>query len=156
MNALDERLEREIVSRIRQVSRPSRVILFGSRAAGTATSDSDIDLQEGDEEESGAEDDEEQETGAKAGKGYTLVYDVVRRFAQPLGIDLPKWDGRVIETKKGVVRLLPATERAKQLFGEGGALAVASRIESDAKAGRNLVLPGMVSTRTQISLPLRS
>ena len=34
-------------------------------------------------------------------KGYSLVFDVVRRFAQPLGIELPKWEGRIIETKKG-------------------------------------------------------
>ena len=62
-------------------------------------------------------------------KGYTLVFDVVRRFAQPLGIHLPAWEGRIIETKKGVVRLLPVAERAKMLFGEGGAQAVAERLE---------------------------
>ena len=55
----------------------------------------------------------------------------MRRFAQPLGIALPQWEGRVIETKKGVVRLLPITERAKQLFGEEGAQAVAARLERD-------------------------
>jgi hypothetical protein len=43
---------------------------------------------------------------------------VVRRFAQPLGIHLPEWEGRIIETEKGVVRLLSVKERAKQLFGE--------------------------------------
>lgn len=75
--------------------------------------------------------DEEDEEGASRGKakGFTLVFDVVRRFAQPLGIDLPKWEGRVIETKKGVVRLLPIAERAKQLFGEDGGQAVAARLE---------------------------
>ena len=56
----------------------------------------------------------------------------MRRFAQPLGIELPKWEGRVIETKKGVVRLLPIAERAKQLFGEDGAQAVAARLEQEA------------------------
>jgi len=84
---------------------------------------------------------DEEDSGGKA-KGLTLVFDVVRRFAQPLGIDLPKWDGRVIETKKGVVRLLPVSERAKRLFGEDGAQAVASRIEQDAALG----------LRTQLSL----
>ena len=83
---------------------------------------------DGDEDEESAEDedDEEGSSGGKA-KGFTLVFDVVRRFAQPLGIELPKWEGRVIETKKGVVRLLPIAERAKQLFGEDGAAAVAKR-----------------------------
>jgi putative DNA methylase len=64
-------------------------------------------------------------------RGSSLVFDIVRRFAQPLGIDLPKWEGRVIETKKGVVRLLPVHERARQLFGEDGASAVADWIEHD-------------------------
>jgi adenine-specific DNA methylase len=86
----------------------------------------------GDEAEDGApsdeDDDEEGGSGGKA-KGFTLVFDVVRRFAQPLGIDLPKWEGRVIEMKKGVVRLLPIAERAKQLFGKDGAQAVAARLE---------------------------
>ncbi len=57
------------------------------------------------------------------------MFDVVRRFAQPLGIHLPDWEGRTVETKKGVVRLLPVTERAQQLFGIDGAQAVADRLE---------------------------
>ena len=75
------------------------------------------------------EDDEEEGSSRDKTKGFTLVFDVVRRFAQPLGIALPQWEGRVIETKKGVVRLLPITERAKQLFGEEGAHAVAAQLE---------------------------
>lgn len=68
-------------------------------------------------------------------KGFSLVYDVVRRFAQPLGIELPKWENRIIEIKKGVVRLLPVAERTKQLFGEEGAQSVALRIEQGAELG---------------------
>jgi hypothetical protein len=85
-------------------------------------------------------DDGDDEAGPSApkAKGFTLVFDVVRRFAQPLGIELPKWEGRVIETKKGVVRLLPVAERAKQLFGEDGAQAVAARLERDAAGGNPL------------------
>jgi len=98
---------------------------------------------EADEEETA--DDEEDEEGSSSGKGrgFALVFDVVRRFAQPLGIELPKWEGRIIETKKGVVRLLPITERAKQLFGEGGAQAVAARLEQEARVGIN-PLQGML------------
>ncbi|MBW1954040.1 MAG: hypothetical protein JRI66_13345, partial [Deltaproteobacteria bacterium] len=59
-------------------------------------------------EEVGDEDEEEAAPKGKA-KGSNLVFDVVRRFAQPLGIDLPRWEGRVIETKKGVVRLFLKT-----------------------------------------------
>ena len=72
----------------------------------------------------------------------------MRRFAQPLGIELPKWEGRVIETKKGVVRLLPIAERAKQLFGEDGAQAVATRLEQEAVVGTN-PLQGMLFPEIQ-------
>jgi hypothetical protein len=92
----------------------------------------------GDEdEEEEVTDEEENEEGSSGGtaKGFTLVFDVVRRFAQPLGIDLPKWEGRVIETRKGVVRLLPIAERATQLFGAAGAEAVAARLERKAAVG---------------------
>ena len=82
-----------------------------------------------------ADEDDETPSGGKA-QGFALVFDVVRRFAQPLGIDLPKWEKkRTIETKKGVVRLLPVAERARHLFGARGAQAVAARLEREAAAG---------------------
>ena len=89
--------------------------------------------------------DEDDEEGSSRGtaKGFTLVFDVVRRFAQPLGIDLDTWKGRVIETKKGVVRLLPIAERARQLFGVDGAQAVAARLEQQGAIGTN-ALQGML------------
>jgi adenine-specific DNA methylase len=90
-----------------------------------------------DEDEDAADDDEDEGRSGGKAKGFTLVFDVVRRFAQPLGIELPKWEGRVIETKKGVVRLLPIAERAKQLFGEDGASAVATRLEQTTAPGTN-------------------
>ena len=74
---------------------------------------------------------DDRETASSNAKGFSLVFDVVRRFAQPLGIDLPKWEKRTIETTKGVVRLLPVGERAKQLFGDQGAQAVADWLEHD-------------------------
>jgi len=84
-----------------------------------------------------ADDADEDLENASAGstKGFSLVFDVVRRFAQPLGIDLAKWERRTIETKKGVVRLLPVAERATQLFGREGAQAVAAWLEQEAGAG---------------------
>jgi adenine-specific DNA methylase len=103
----------------------------------------DIANDEGEDEELSDEDDDEDGSSRSKAKGFTLVFDVVRRFAQPLGIELPKWEGRVIETKKGVVRLLPIAERAKQLFGEEGAQAVAARLEQEAVVGTN-PLQGML------------
>lgn len=81
-------------------------------------------------EEAAVENDEDSPAKKKK-KGYTLVFDVARRFAQPLGIELPKWEDRIVETEKGVVRLLPVSERAEQLFGEDGAEAVAHQLERD-------------------------
>lgn len=100
------------------------------------------DDQDGSDEEGTSDDEDEAAPVSGKGKGLTLVFDVVRRFAQPLGIELPRWEGRVIEMKKGVVRLLPVAERARQLFGEDGAQAVALRLEQDAALG----------VRTQLSL----
>src|SRR5207247_3656572 len=88
-----------------------------------------IAAAEKDTDEAGP-DDEEEDMPQTSSKGFSLVFDVVRRFAQPLGIHLDAWEGRIIETKKGVVRLLPVSERAKLLFGKDGASAVADWIES--------------------------
>lgn len=90
------------------------------------------------EHESEDEDDEEAPRGKK--RGLSLIFDVVRRFAQPLGIRLPDWEGRIIETDKGIVRLLPVAERAKQLFGQDGAQAVADQLERNPKATPQLTL----------------
>lgn len=97
--------------------------------------DSDDESEEGDEEEEGAP--------KKKKPGFSLVFDVARRFAQPLGIHLNNWEGRVIETDKGVVRLLSVRERAQQLFGEEGAKTVASRLTREAQGDAQMVLfPG--------------
>ncbi len=102
--------------------------------------DSELDLPA--EDSAQASGDEEAPKGKT--KGYSLIFDVVRRFAQPLGIDLPKWESRVIETKKGVVRLLSVSERAKQLFGTEGVQAVADQIEQS-RGGRvqGMLFPDM-------------
>jgi adenine-specific DNA methylase len=96
-----------------------------------ATEPEDKDEPRDSAEEKASNEAEEEAAAKKIKSGHTLVFDVVRRFAQPLGIDLPKWEGRIIETEKGVVRLLPVSERAEQLFGEDGAEAVAHQLESD-------------------------
>jgi adenine-specific DNA methylase len=112
----------------------------------------DEEAADDDEDAEAADDDKDEATSRGRAKGFTLVFDVVRRFAQPLGIELPKWEGRVIETKKGVVRLLPIAERAKQLFGEDGAQAVAARLEREAVLGPNplqgILFPEMEAIQT--------
>ncbi len=96
-------------------------------------------LPEGEGEELEGDEEEEDVPTGKA-KGYSLVFDVVRRFAQPLGIELPRWEGRIIETQKGVVRLMGVSERARQLFGDDGAEAVADWIVEDPQKNLQHVL----------------
>jgi len=124
---------------VEEDARLTALFLWTLQSTNGETADAASD--EGEDEEPSDEDEEGSSRG-KA-KGFTLVFDVVRRFAQPLGIELPKWEGRIIETKKGVVRLLPIAERAKQLFGEDGAQAVAARLEQEAAVGTN-PLQGML------------
>ena len=81
-----------------------------------------------------------------ASKGFSLPFDVVRRFAQPMGIDLDTWNGRIIDQKKGIVRLLPVAERSRDLFGDDGAGAAADWIENDPRDGLQMSLfPSMDS-----------
>jgi len=104
-----------------------------------ATDDEAEDSGEDDEEEAAGDEDEDAAPGKKK-PGFTLIYDVARRFAQPLGIHLAEWEGRIIETKKGVVRLLPVRERSQQLFGEAGTELAAERIERVARGAEQLDL----------------
>ena len=83
---------------------------------------------------------DEDESPRRKAAGYSLPYDMARRFAQPLGIHLDDWESRVIDTQKGVVRLTPVRERGKQLFGEAGAGALADEIESSAASSLQLSL----------------
>lgn len=111
----------------------------------------EADMGEEDEDSNNEDSDEGDDDTLSQGrtkKGLTLVHDVVRRFAQPLGIDLSRWEGRVIETKKGLVRLLPVSERATQLFGQEGAAAVASRLEREKARGGTVQLQLFVETET--------
>ncbi len=86
---------------------------------------------EGIEEDETETDEEEDAAPPRSNSGFSLPFDVVRRFAQPLGIDLSTWERRIIETKKGVVRLMAVSERAKQLLGKDGADIVADWIAED-------------------------
>jgi putative DNA methylase len=92
------------------------------------------------EDEEETEEEKDEDGAKKSGKGFSLVYDIARRFAQPLGIHLETWEGRIIETDKGVVRLLSVRERARQLFGEEGAAGLADRIERAPKNAAQLEL----------------
>lgn len=105
----------------------------------TLQSSNGIAPETSDEEDDEADDEEEEVPKKKAG-GYSLVFDVARRFAQPLGIHLPEWEGRIIEIEKGVVRLLPVVERARQLFGEDGAGAAAAAFERNPATAPQMVL----------------
>jgi hypothetical protein len=133
---------------VEEDARLTALFLWTLQSTNGRTEDSDADVAE---EQAVDEDSDGQSSRGKV-KGFTLVFDVVRRFAQPLGIALPDWEGRIIETKKGVVRLLPVSERAKQLFGQDGAHAVAVRLEREAKSGLN-PLQGMLFPELDDQVP---
>ena len=84
--------------------------------------------------------DGEDEAPRRRSSGYSLPFDVTRRFAQPLGIHLDDWESRIIKTEKGVVVLLPVSERGKQLFGESGAATVADEMEAASNVNPQLSL----------------
>ncbi len=90
--------------------------------------------------ESADEDDDDDQPSGKTSKGLSLPYDVARRFAQPLGIHLEDWAGRIIATEKGIVRLLPVEDRAAQLFGAEGADAVVTALEDTSTLRPQLTL----------------
>ena len=88
----------------------------------------------------GDEIDVEGEAPRQKTNGLSMPFDVARRFAQPLGIHLEEWDNRIIQTQKGVVKLRPVTERAKELFGEAGADNMADEMEASSAASGQLHL----------------
>jgi hypothetical protein len=121
--------KKDAVSALEEDARLTALFLWTQQAAGQGGEKSTAKAAEFDDE---SEPDEEDEAPKKKSKGgYSLPFDVVRRFAQPLGIHLPEWENRIINTDKGVVTLLAVKERARQLFGEEGAGAFASEIEDD-------------------------
>jgi len=125
-------------------SRLTALFLWTLQSTENALGGANGQDEKGESAEEDSEDEEEEDAKSKRKKpGYTLIYDVARRFAQPLGIHLEKWEGRIIETEKGIVRLLPVAERAAQLFGEADAAAISRRIVEDVKASRNLAFAFM-------------
>ncbi|HXF91316.1 MAG TPA: hypothetical protein VNK46_01060 [Nitrospiraceae bacterium] len=100
-------------------------------------------------------DQSDEEPPPKPKGGSTLIFDVVRRFAQPLGIHLDQWEGRIIETEKGIVRLLPVSERAEQLFGEAGLAVAATQIERAARRNPQQVFSFLEDAEAEGSRPRR-
>ena len=112
--------------------------LFLWTMQSTADDSSSVNGMEPEEEDE--EGDDEDEAPRRKASNYSLPFDVTRRFAQPLGIHLDDWESRIIKTEKGVVRLLPVSERGKQLFGESGVAAAADEIDATSNASPQLSL----------------
>ena len=103
-----------------------------------STDDPESVLDEEEEDADGVDIDDE--TARLRTTGFSMPFDVARRFAQPLGIHLEEWDNRITQTDKGVVKLRPVTERAKELFGEAGADSMADEMEASSAASGQLRL----------------
>jgi len=91
--------------------------------------------------------------GKRAAKGFSLPFDVVRRLAQPMGIDLDRLTGRIISQRKGIVRLLPVVERAKALFGRKEVSVIAEPMERDSRFLPQLARFPKQETRRRLQLP---
>lgn len=102
---------------------PSLQATTQESVSSSATDEAEEDAESDDDDE------EDRPTSKKKKKGLTLPFDVARRFAQPLGIHLDTWEGPCIEIEKGIIRPIPVLDRAKHLFGEDSAEAVADRLE---------------------------
>jgi hypothetical protein len=110
-------------------ARLTALFLWTLQATTQDTEDVSNTDKDSEEDQPDEDDDDDAPTGKKQKKGLSLPFDVARRFAQPLGIHLDAWEGRCIETEKGIVRLVPVLDRAEQLFGQEGAEVVADRLE---------------------------
>jgi putative DNA methylase len=140
LGTAEARARNGIAGALEEDARLTALFLWTLQSTNGQNGTNGKEKKEAADEESGEGEDEQESAPKRKAKGFSLVFDVVRRFAQPLGIDLPKWEDRVIETKKGVVRLMAVSERAKQLFGEEGADAVADWIVQDPKKSIQQVL----------------
>lgn len=76
------------------------------------------------------------------------MYDVVRRFAQPLGIHLEIWEGRIIETTGGMVRLMSVSERRDELFDEEESQRLSTRWEVGPKGRQTTLFPDHDSSKS--------
>ena len=101
-----------------------------STGEGTVLNNGELEDEEG----------EDDEAPALRTTGFSMPFDVARRFAQPLGIHLEEWENRITQTQKGVVRLRSVGERAKELFGEAGADSMADEIEASSATSAQLRL----------------
>ncbi len=103
--AIDERLIDEIVRRILNVTRPDKIILFGSAAAGKMTHDSDIDLLV-----------VEQNPGDR-NKEYVRIRQALRGMGHPFDIILisSEW----FEASKNVIGGIayPASKHGRVIYG---------------------------------------
>jgi putative DNA methylase len=89
------------------------------------------------EEDEDLEEPEEESEAAKPAKtkgGLALPFDTFIRITRPLGIHYQNWEGRIIGIHKGIVRLLPVSERQEELFGESLELQVV-QLKSRPKQG---------------------
>lgn len=130
---------------VEEDARLTALFLWTLQSTDTQHDEPPEDTADDDADDDDADDDDtdEQRPRKPTSSGFTLIFDVVRRFAQPLGIHLPAWEGRIIQTKKGIVSLMPITARANILFGEKGANAIANYLTEESSDVGQMLLPGL-------------
>ena len=125
LGTVESRVSNGAIGALEEDSRLTALFLWTLQASKEHGSDTT------ENETSMSSEEEDVDNGTEKKSGYLLTFDVARRFAQPLGIDLNKWEGRIIEIVKSEVRLIPVKERTKQIFGEDSAETIAHQLEKD-------------------------
>ena len=128
------------VGALEEDARLTALFLWTLQSSGQSSGNADAATDAAPPDAAADAETEDGNTPAPQPKGYRMLYDVARRFSQPLGIHLDEWKTRIIDIDKGIVRLLPVTDRAPQLFGAAGAAALADAIETAAATSPQLSL----------------
>lgn len=120
LGAPDPQTADRTLGALEEDARLTAIFLWTLQSSESSALDSNATETEQEDQEQYDDEDDVRSPGMK---GFRLPYDIVRRFAQPLGIHLDNWEGGILETEKGVVRLLPVAQRVDYLLGERGAIA---------------------------------
>ena len=135
LGAAEAQARNGAIGALEEDARLTALFLWTLQSTGNHDAGPDDDPADADDDEADAV-----TAGGRQKKGYRMLFDVTRRFSQPLGIHLDEWKSRIIDIDKGVVRLMPVAERREQLFGADGASALADEIETNAATSPQLSL----------------
>lgn len=114
--ALKQVLGTDVPNEIEEDARLTALFLWAARASESADTASAKKRNSGVKVDNGLEQRDRRESRPRG--SFALPYDLVRRFALPLGIRLEQWEGNLIDTDKGVVKLRSLEQRMEKIVGK--------------------------------------